>query len=143
MLATIIKRLYLSLIETGNVDYDVLPGDAAAKTLTCKAAAWTWPAAWEEIAATVGAVDVWICDVLLQNPSALVDYQVQLGTGLAAAEVSIADGFTLNAADLPTIVHQLNRPIRVVAATRLAGMAENAAAAANTIDVRVRYMTGL
>ena len=130
------RALYNSLVNSGNVSYATLPDGAAAIALTA-AAAWVF-GAWAQIVATVGAAAVWLCGIGMAAPSAPAsEYDVDIGQGAGAAEVSIAE--------LPYFDGMLWLPhmVRVVAATRLAGRTRSSSGAADTIAVKVVVALGL
>ena len=126
-----VKALYNALISSGNISYATLPDAAVAITLTSKNIAWTYDA-WAEIAATVGAVDGWLAGIAMDNPSApLAQYDVDIGTGGAGAEASVAEiPYYGGLAWLPF-------PPRIVAATRIAARCRSSLAVADTMDVKV------
>lgn len=141
-LGVYVRRLYNNLVGSDNIAYGTLPTSAdgvaaAAVTLTAKAAAWTWSAAYIQIVATVGAAEVQLVGASLENfVGAAGQGEVRIGTGLAAAEVEIARFQTTN----PQII--LPKPIRIAAATRVAGAYRTSTGAADTVDVKLSVLTG-
>jgi len=130
------RALYNSYVNSGNISYITLPDGAAAITLTA-AAAWVF-GAWAQIVASVGAAAAWLCGVAIQTPSAPAsEYDVDIGQGAAAAEVSIAE--------LPYAAGMIWLPamVRVPATTRLAGRTRSSSGAADTVAVKVVVALGL
>jgi len=135
-LAADIKQILRSLVQTGNVAYDVLPDGAIPKTLASDTGAWDY-GAWAEIAASVGVADVWLVGLGFQNSSAAVDFDVDIGIGAGGSESAIGT-FPIIAA-----VFFLPYPIKIAAGTRLAGRCRSSTAIADTIDVKCIVATGL
>lgn len=130
------RRLYNALVGSDNIVYGVFPNGAASVTLTAAAGVWTF-GVWAQIVASVGAADVWVCGVAVENPSApAAGYDVGIGRGPGASEVNIATVPIFQA------VVFLPFPIRVPAVTRLAGRVRSSTGAADTIAVKALIITG-
>ena len=131
-----VRRQYNALINSGNVAFGVFPNGAAAIALTA-AAAWVF-GAWVEIVATVGGADVWFIGVAVGAFSApAADYDVGIGTGAGAAEVS----FLSLPCWAPVIF--IPFPRLIAAATRIAGRVRTSSGAADTMTVKVLVATGV
>ena len=129
-------RLYNAFIGSDNIRYAVLPDGAASVTLTAKAVAWT-NGDWAQIAASVGAADGWLAAVYAENLSApAAGYDVNIGSGAAAAEVSLA------VVPIFQSINPLPFPIRIIAATRVAGRCRSSTGIADTIAVKVGIING-
>lgn len=142
-LTSLIGSLYADLADSTNLRYLVFPNLAAGVTLTGgKAYAY---GAWAEIVAAAGiTADTWIYGVELTEGLAAGDqYQVQVGSGAAAAETGLAAvPFDSRRASGDNV--DLPLPVKVLNATRIAARTANAAAgAANTIIAKVKAIQGL
>lgn len=166
-----VQQTFLAKVNSGNIRYWVIPAGPDADTenaqvaLTPAAGALTYGilvgAAWTPITAQAwdqddgGAVaigpaaDGWICGVYGAIITAKEDfYIVNIGSGVAKAEVSLLRvGFRWvagTAADAVTGMYiPLPFPIRVVAASRVAGRAARVAGGANAITVSLLVATGV
>jgi len=166
-----VQRTNLAVVETGNIRYWMIPAGPDADTeeaqiaLTPAAgaltygvlvgAAWTviTAQAWDQDAAGAVAIgpaaDGLICGVYGAIITAKEDfYTVNIGSGLATAEVSlIRVGFGWVAGTAADAVQSgyipLPFPVKVLAASRVAGRAARVAGGANAITVSLLVATGV
>ena len=131
---TEVRRLYNALINSGNIRYTVLPAGAGSVALTA-AGAWAW-GAQAQVAASVGAVDAWLCQVAMENPSApAAGYDVDIMVGTAPAGVHLAEvPFFASLVNLPF-------PIYIAATIGVVGRTRSSIGAA-TIAVKVGVIIG-
>jgi len=129
-----IRELYQFLAATTR-RLVVFPDGAVPVTLTGIAGAWgAWAGAGDQIAATVGVKAVRIYQIDMSNPSALADFEVQIGYGVALAEVWLGT-ITANS---PSVT--LPFPLEVPAGQRLAARCRDSVGA-STIDVKMLAYT--
>jgi len=102
-------------------------------TVTSDAAAWTW-GIWVEIDDDIGDKAIRIYQIDLTNPSAAVDYEVQIGYGAAASEVPLGV-VTYNLASVT-----LPFPIEVSAGLRLAARCRDSGGG-GTVDIKILAYT--
>ncbi len=138
-----IRAIFNALINALNLVYGVIPTSAngvaaAAVTLTSAAVAWTWAVAgYVQIAASVGAADVQVYGLTLENfVGAASQGEVSIGTGLAGFEVEIARVPAVNAG------YFFPKPIKVPAGTRIAGRYRTSTGAADSVDCKLLTLTG-
>jgi len=109
----------------------LFPDGAVPVTVVGTAGAWgAWAGAGTQLVATVGARSVHISQIDMSNPTAPADYEVQIGYGLAAAEVWLG-AVTMNLASVT-----LPFPLIVPAGQRLAARCRDSLGG-NTVDVKV------
>jgi len=125
-----IKEIWLAFFATTR-RLLVFPDGAVPVTLTGTAGAWgAWAGAGDQIAATVGTKPVRIYQIDMSNPSAVADFEVQIGYGVALAEVWLGP-ITGNS---PSVT--LPFPLEVPAGERLAARCRDSVGA-STIDVKM------
>ena len=109
----------------------VFPDGAVPLTIVGTAGAWgAWAGAGTQLAANVGNRDVHIYQIDMSNPTGPVDYEVQIGYGLAAAETWFG-AVTMNLASVT-----LPFPLIVPAGQRLAARCRDSVGG-NTVDVKI------
>jgi len=117
-------------------------------TLASSATAWTYGGYVEIVAASAITADFWITGIEVSNPSAADNYVVGIATGAALSEVDIIEvpvtRTDVTAAGVITsVIIPVNPPVKVAANTRISGKSASKATAANTIDAKIMYATGL
>ena len=129
-----IRLLYLFFAAATRRLVVLADGDTPI-TLTGTAGAWgAFAGAGDEIAATVGVKAVRIYQIDMSNPSAVADFEVQIGYGVALAEVWLGT-ITANS---PSVT--LPFPLEVPAGQRLAARCRDSVGA-STIDVKMLAYT--
>jgi len=137
----LIRRIFLLLIGSSAIRHGTLPTSAdavtaAAVTLTSAAVAWTW-GVWVTVAATVGTADVKLLAITLENfTGAAAQGEVEVGTGLALAEVAVMR--------IQSTVGGLYFPngTLIPAGTRIAARYRTSTGAADGVDVKLNVITG-
>ena len=139
-----VRRILNALIQTAFIRQGVFPTSAdtvaaLAIVLTKNAAAWTW-GAWAQIVAAAGVTaDTLITGFTLENPSnpvSTIQGEVQIGIGGAGAEAAVGT-FPIAA---PLFI--LPKPRWVGSGVRVAARFRSSSAAADTIDVKLLTTTG-
>ena len=112
----------------------------ASVTLTANAAADTW-GAMVQIAATIGATAGYIVAVWVSNPSAAVEYTIEINRG--NPDVAIGTVFYRDIAVAPQGAKKidLEYPLRVPGGDRVRARVQSSQAVADTIDVKIVYYT--
>ena len=135
-----INRMFASLVDPAATSYTILPSLAAATLLTGgKSYAY---GAWAQIAATVGAADIWLVEIDVDEMPA-DDFNVQVGVGTAPAGTAIA---TLPGpgGDVSLYQFAMPLPIKILGGSGLVGRCANASAAVfNTCRVRCIFAGGI
>lgn len=134
MIPLLLARLHNIFAGSEALRYVTLPAGAALTVLT-GGAAYTW-GVWAQLAASIGAADMWLCGLYMANPSLAVDYEVDIGIGAGGAEVTRAQ------VDFSVGYLQLAYPVRLPAASRLAGRCRDATGA-GTCAVKAQLITGV
>jgi len=134
MIPLLLARLHQIFAGSEALRYVTLPAGAALTVLT-GGIAYTF-GAWAQLAASVGAADVWLCGIHMANPSLAVDYEVDIGIGGGGAETTRAQ------VDFSVGYLPLQYPIRLPAASRLAARSRDATGA-GTCAVKAQLITGV
>ena len=126
-----LRKLWLLFMATTR-RLVLFPDGAVPVTVVGTAGVWgAWGVgAGTQLAATVGARSVHIYQIDMSNPTGVVDFEVQIGYGVAAAEIWFG-AVTMNA---PSVT--LPFPLIVPAGQRLAARCRDSAGL-NTVDVKV------
>lgn len=136
---TEVRRLYTALIESGAVRYGVYPAGAADVVLTAGAGAYAWPANYTQIVAAVGQAS-WMYGVHF-NDAAVDDFEVRIGSGLAAAEVALIL-LPFNGNDRSGGFINVPFPCLVANGIRVSG-GSRSGTGGNDIDVKVAYASAI
>jgi hypothetical protein len=139
---SLIRRIFVLLLASTALVHGVFPTSAdtvaaAAITLTKNAAAWTW-GAWTQIVAAAGVTaETHIVGFTLEN----------FVGGAAQGEVAIASGgggaeVEMGRYPIVSATYMLPHPLYVPAATRLSARYRNSNAVADTVDIKLLTETG-
>ena len=141
-LPALIRRLYQNAVRSENLRYGTFPTSAdgvaaVAVTLTADAAAWTWGAYAEIVAAAGITVETQISGLTLENfVGGIAQGEVEIAIGGAGAEAAVGR-FPIAAGQ-----HTLPKAIRVPAATRLSARYRTSTVTADTGDIKLGSITG-
>jgi len=146
--ANMLTQMFYALFDqNSNLRYHTLPepdgagAAGAAVAVTNNVAADTW-GAYAQIAATVGANDIYIVGVQIINLSAAAQFTIAIAKGAAAAEVDIAlIPIEASAANTPSYLVILPYPIRVAAGTRVAARGQDDTGGSLTSAVKLLYIS--
>jgi hypothetical protein len=129
---TYLQKPLTSTPLTTAVVQKVIPPAAAGVTLTAGGSAWA-NGSWGQLRAASGAALV-IVGLVFGNPSASAEYELDLGTGAAGAEVVITTlRLTVSNQGMPSVVMLPNPLDTVAASTRLAARLRCATASPTAI----------
>ncbi|MCK5601499.1 hypothetical protein KAR91_06515 [Candidatus Pacearchaeota archaeon] len=119
--------------------HHVYPTLAAAVTITSSAVAWTMGNYTEIVPVDTIKTQFFLTGIILNNLVADSEYEVDIATGLAAAEVVIATAtHETHDANL-SIVIPISPPIKISSNTRLSARAATENAAGDTCTVKLMY----
>lgn len=154
MFNTLVARMFNAFIGSQNIRYFTLP-DAAVPVTLQGAGAWAYPANCTTIVTQANVVaalavygfpagnDVWLMEIAFDNPTAITNYDVEYGIGLTGAP------FVTRLGHVPVLgaVATLTYPVRIAAATLaasgIAGRIRSQAGTPDSINVKLRAMSGL